>query len=528
MSQTEKGLDVPWNPVVLENRIFMLLPIVFNPESTLDAAASQGMNAFVDRLKAMPAQAFHASTGALFPQWGMPPEAPADSPLWADLPGDATDDFHRFVRQIAGVSRADADPAFARPLRVASESLFSQRKGGKPRLFTVPLTAAATRRCGRSALSLQLAAPTLYSFSSGMAVVVLEWLYVNPSHAEPVRALDVLEGNYVLSHPSRAKSQAQGGPDGPVAMTPESVVQLVQALLPALQDQAGAARLGIQSERRFLYSSLRIEPETGDNRDMLLSLFARRLARRETTDYQPSLETLAQGQFSPFANVRHVAAIEGGCTLIEAGTQQAEFLRNLIRDRVRNTYLPLAMVSLHAHFWLMTITQSLPDSTLKADLHAEKKSLESLQEKLINFRKIFHFSVASQISQHNDFHDAWQTQLRIDQQLVSLTELSNAASSMVQEKRIRQISELSGFIGGFLLGKEVLGILREKLTVSAYEWQSNLVAAVVHPDAHIQAELQQTVHSAEVWEWGVFIGAALCGFVGYWIARHFGIKGGRE
>jgi hypothetical protein len=520
MDQPKDEQRTAWNPEVLENRIFMLLPLTFDSESMLDVEASQRLNDFVNQVKSISSNAFPGTLEPFFPHMGVS----ENQKLWVDLPGDATQDFHPFVRQIASVPKngnAGKQP-FSRPLRLAEERLVSQLKGGKPRRFSLALGQAAATRCGRDSIALQLHAPSIYAFASGTAMVVLEWSYLSLSDDLPLRALDVLEGNYALSHPVRGKSKEAPPLVNCTPIDPETLVKYGVSLLPAnLASQ-------IRSDRRFLYTGLRIPSDALDTQEMEVALFARRLARRETSDYQPNPKQLSVGQLCPFSNVRHVAAIEGGCTVVEAAKSSPEFLQTLLRDRVRNTYLPLAMVSIHSYFWLLNMTQTLPDSSRTPDAYLEKKNLESLQEKLLNFRRVFHFPIASQISQHNEFHDLWQSQLQINRQLISLAELSASAASMVQEKRVKLIGYLSGGAGGLILGKEILEMVSNKLSMNTYEWQNKLLTAITNPNAPLTEEIQNAVHRAEFMEWFVFLGALFCGVAGVWIASRFDLNGRHE
>lgn len=506
-----------WNPEVLENRVFMLLPLVFNDKSMLDVKASSSLNDFVKQMKSIPPTSFTNSAGAYFPNMG----SPKSPRLWTDIPGDATQDFHPFVRQIASVSR-NATPderPFSRPLQIADEFLISQLNGGKPRQFHLALGKSATKRSGKNSLALQFHAPSMYTFASGTAILVLEWSYLKQSDSLPVRAQDVLEGNYLLSHPTRGNTKDLDPDGNNIRLDPQSLMKIAVSLIPT------ELALQIKSDRRFIYTAIRIPSDVPQKHELEVALFCRRLARRENGDYQPNPAEIVEGQISPFSNVRHVAAIEGGCTLVEAGPDSPEFLRSLLKDRVRNTYLPLALVSIHSYFWLLNMTQTLPDSAKTPNAHSEKENLRSLQERLLNFRRTFHFLIASQITQHNEFHNLWQSQLQINRQLISLTELSASAASMVQEKRVKLIGYLSGGAGGFLLGKEILEAISNKVSMNTYEWQNKLLEAILTPDLTITKKIQDAIHTAETMEWVVFLGSVLCGVIGIWIASRFDLHG---
>ena len=523
MSVASNESSTHWNPEVLENRVFMLIPVAYNSASQLDKKASKQLEECIRKqVMPVPVDQFSKAMQTRFPEMGVA----RGKHLWADLAGDSTEDFHPFIRQIASVQKEIRNNAirFAHPLQMAQEDLISQIKGGKPRRFRLKLGQNAAKRCGKEMLCFQFLAPSLYCFASGVAILVVEWQYLD-SNGGPVYASDVIEGNYAISHPARGEHKsafATGSASDEIVLSAESFIELAKSLLPAeLSDKLTAGR-------RVLYTALRVAPhETGEGENDM-ALLAHRLCHRQTFDYRPNPAQLETGQLRPFANVRHAAAIEGGCTLIEADNSAPESLRCIVRDRVRNTYLPLALVSFHAYFWLLSQTQVLPESSAAEDLHSEKEDLENLQARILNFRRIFHFPVASQISQHNEFHALWQSTLMIDRQLSMLAELSESVSHMVQEKRVKLFGYLSGGIGGLLLGRELAEIVRDKAVTNLYEWQRMMLEAQTHMSGELMASIDATVHTAELWEWITF-GGALGGFAaGIFLAWRYGLKGGHH
>lgn len=523
MSEVSNEPSTHWNPEVLENRVFMLIPVAFNSTSQLDQEACKQLEDFIRKqVISVPVDQFAGAMATKFPAMGVA----KDKQLWADLAGDSTEDFHPFIRQIASFKKEirGSGVRFAHPLQMTQGDLITQIKGGKPRRFRLKLGQAAAKRCGKETLSFQFLAPSFYCFASGMAILVLEWQYLGIAGG-PVYASDVIEGNYAISHPARSEhktSLSENSVADDVVFSVENFIDLAKSLLPPeLSDK-------LISGRRILYSALRIAPHATGDTENDVALLAHRLCHRQTFDYQPDPARLASGQMRPFANVRHAAAIEGGCTLIEADHGAPESLRGIIRDRIRNTYLPLALVSFHAYFWLLSQTQVLPDSYAAENLQSEKEDLENLQERILNFRRIFHFPIASQISHHNEFHALWQSTLMIDRQLSVLAELSESVSHMVQEKRVKLFGYLSGGIGGLLLGRELAEIVRDKAVTNLYEWQRMMLEAQTHMSGELMASIDATVHTAELWEWITF-GGALGGFAaGIFLAWRFGLKGGHH
>lgn len=525
MNDAIKEQGRAWNPEILENRVLMLLPVTFNSASKLDQFACRQLDEFIQKkIKSIPAGDLSEKIAARFPSMG----TPKTNQLWEDLPGDATEDFHPFIQQIASIPKDSqtTDIRFARPLQMAQEDLISQVKGGKPRYFQLKLGQAAAKRCGKNFLLFQFLAPSLYGFASGTAILVLEWQYLGGKNAK-VFASDIIEGNYAISHPPRNRSKPNAdvshisdGSDSEVAFEVLDFMTLAMSLLPHELSE------NISSGRRILYTALRIAPSDSPTAEADLSLLAHRIAHRQTFDYRPAPERITLGQLRPFANVRHTATIEGGCTLVEADNSAPEALKGLIRDRIRNTYLPLVLVSYHAYFWLLNQTQALPHSSASNSRHRELEHLETLQERALNFRRIFHFTSASQISQHNEFHALWQDALMIDQQLEALAALSEAAYSMVQEKRVRVFGYLSGGVGGLLLGKELIDIIRDKVTTNLYEWQRMLLEASTNPDEALLQRINETVHQAELWEWITIYGAGAGLVLGALAAWRFGLKSG--
>ncbi len=409
MTEEGKAEVEHWNPEVLENRVFMLIPVFFNDASNMDREASHRLKEFIERsAKKIPAEGFPKGLAEKFPQMSVA----KSQQFWADLDGDATEDFHPFIQQIASIPKDghSKDMCFAYPLQMAQEDLISQIKGGKPRRFQMKLGKAASKRCGKDAVSLQFRTPSLYGFSSGIAILVLEWHYLS-NNQSPVRASEVIEGNFAISHPPRGKRKASASVEsevGEVSIEVDDFVVLTHAVLPPdLADRLSASR-------RILYTALRVAPNDDEGADNDLALLVHRLAHRQTFDYMPDPSRVSAGQLCPFANVRHAASIEGGCTLVQAGAEAPDALQGFINDRLRNTYLPLALVNFHAYFWLISQTQVLPASSVSANAHVEKEELECLQERVLNFRRVFYFPVASQISRHNEFHALWQQALQID------------------------------------------------------------------------------------------------------------------
>lgn len=422
-----------------------------------------------------------------------------NKPFWKlnDGISEAIDDFYPFIKQILG-GNEDGMPVLCHRFALAQNGLLGRIKGGKPRLWSLPLNAAAQKRCGNQALSVQIDTASLYFFRTGVGILNISWNY-----GEVQDVSSILEGNYLLSHDRYGK---EGKESNPNTIGPEILREIVQNLI--------GSNLAIHADRRILYSILQVPENCGQNLDILTT----RLSHRQTTDYSPSEDQVQTTVWKPFSYLCHGASLEGGASVVHFEPKKSHFIQNFVTGTGPKIYLPLALASLHSHFWLLNRTQWLPSRSQGEGSLGEKEDLEELFEATVEYRRYFHYPIVSQISLHNRFHTLWQEALSIPERIRFQERTARDVAELLATRRSRWIGRISGAVGGFLLTHELL----EALSTSGFFFaMPGLRVWLVEIANKNPALLRPMLDRVENWEIIIFLGSVFGGLIGLYIAKNF-------
>lgn len=494
-------------PLVGEHRIHTLLPLTFGDKEKTKVKVLENWKKGVlalqieDLLERLafsePYTLSHSSAEA--------------SLAWRSLDGKglALNDFYPYVQQILGVDTYR--PLLCLPF-VLQGALLAQKKGGKKRLFSLPLKPAAQQRSGHHTLDVQLDGARLFLFRTGVAILDIFWHYETPAGALDMSAL--LEGNYYLSHDNHSHSKTESGSiakEVSSTLTPQSLRTIAEALLPNVAGQKPIVHAG----RRILYSLVSLTEPVEQN---TLRTLATWLSHRQTTDYQPTAEIAAEGLWQPFPYLCHGYAPEGGATVMFKTEQASDFVNNFVSHSGHNTYIPLFISSLHTHFWLLSQTEWIPAQRYHENSRAEKESIEQVYMQTVEFRRYFSFPTVSQLSLHNGFYRHWQEALSIPERLHFIEQTARDVADLIKARRSRLIGRLSGALGGFLVTHEVLeGLSVSGLPDSIFNLRVWVIDAPYWSPA-LRAHLVQLVQH---WELGIFFGSVLGGLLGLWVTWNF-------
>lgn len=432
--------------------------------------------------------------------------AAPDQPVWQTYPGKgvAIDDLYLFAQQILG-GAAENFPLLCAPFDLAQSALLSQRKGGKPRLWTLSLSASAQKRCGRESLTVQVDRARLYLFRTGIGILDLSWHYQGAT-----QTTEILEGNYTLSHGQYQRAAKGADASENTAMDPDTLRLLAEKLAgPLLKDSEP-----MQSDRRVLYSIVQIPEE--DSQD--LALLTTHLSHRQSTDYLPSLDMIQSTVWSPFPYLCHGASLEGGASVMRNTATASDFGKNFVAGTGANTYLPLAIATLHSHFWLLNRTQWIPARRCREGSRSEKEGVEDIFSMTVEYRRYFHYPIVSQISLHNRFYHLWQEALQIPERISFQEQTAKDVAELLSNHRTRWIGRISGAVGGFLLTHELL----EALSTSGLSFaMPDMRVWFVETANKSQIVMRPMVELVEHWELTIFLGSLLGGLLGLWLTWNF-------
>ena len=432
--------------------------------------------------------------------------AAPDQPVWQTYPGKgvAIDDLYPFAQQILG-GAAENFPLLCAPFDLAQSALLSQRKGGKPRLWTLSLSASAQKRCGRESLTVQVDRTRLYLFRTGIGILDLSWHYQGAT-----QTTEILEGNYALSHGQYQRAAKGADPSENTAMDPDTLRFLAKKLVgPLLKDSEP-----MKSERRALYSIVQIPEDDLQYLDLLTT----HLSHRQSTDYVPSLDMIQSTVWCPFPYLCHGASLEGGASVMRNIASASDFGKNFVAGTGANTYLPLAIASLHSHFWLLNRTQWIPARRCRDGSRAEKEGVEEIFAMTVEYRRYFHYPIVSQISLHNRFYRLWQEALQIPERIRFQEQTAKDVAELLSNQRARWIGRISGSVGGFLLTHELL----EALSTSGLSFaMPDMRVWFVETANKPLPVLQPMVELVEHWELIIFLGSLLGGLLGLWLTWNF-------
>ncbi|WP_248885558.1 hypothetical protein [Acidithiobacillus acidisediminis] len=439
----------------------------------------------------------------------------ANGPVWKESSGKglATEDFYPIIRQIIG-SRAEHFPLLCIPLDLAQPTMFSQRKGGKPRLWQLPIGAKAKERCRlgeHETLALQLLDARLYLFRTGIGILDLAWRYPNVKRADRI-----LEGNYVLGHARAPQIKNLDATEHDV-FGPQQLVLLAGRMIRPLVPEYDSSR----SSRNILYSILEIDADSPEPLDLLTT----RLSHRQTIDYQPAQEMIQATIWQPFPYVCHGASLEGGASVVRGEPIASDFLKGFVEGTGPKTYLPLALASFHAHFWLLNRTEWIPMERTRSGSRQEREGIEEIFETTVEYRRYFQYPVVSQISLHNRFHRLWEEALSIPERIRFQEQTAKDVAELIGARRSRWIGRLSGAVGGFLVTHEVLEAFASSGLPFAMPDMRTWFVITANKTPEV---LRPMLALVEHWEIGIFLGSLLGAALGLWSMWNFDKTIGKE
>lgn len=363
--------------------------------------------------------------------------------MWQPLGGgDALCDLEPHMQAILG-----GDAKICLAYKLATTDLVSKyhslgehegKKVTKKKNWRIQYTAAAKKRSGMSSVELQINEIRLFVFRSGVAL-----LEVTVKYQGRVTQALLLESNYALTHDHKQGECPVGTVHG------GDLRDLAAALVPTVANFRPQAIKG----RVNVYTIAKLESNPGV--DALRGL-GMRLAQRQTSDYLLLEENTQHHCLTPFSNLCHAAAVEGGASLVAMVSDQgSSFIDRFVTATGRKTYLPIYIYQLHNHYWLLNHLRGISREG-SAGGAAEDVRLDQKLESIVDFRRYFQFSQISQISAHNSFHDLWQRELKAEERFRHLNEAATTIGEHVRERRTRWVSHVTATVGGYLLGSGLM------------------------------------------------------------------------
>lgn len=265
-------------------------------------------------------------------------------------------------------------------------------------------------------------------FGTGIGMLVIEVAYPAGRKKSKARALELIqEINFDLSRANYWAGQSNLGRIGRIkelqrSSSAENTSEQTDCWVGQGLGQIAAHLLGtckidqdapkgitpVHWEKVSIFTGVRILQELDRNERVLT---ATRLARKETSDYQPRAEIMASGIYRPFRNLTHAASIEGGAILIETPAEgnQAEHVRTFVSNSMHQAYLPLMLWAMHEYLFLTELMKSTSgwiDFANTSDI--DIKRLSKFRARIYNYRFHFRFSHASAVSMHNDMFRLWR------------------------------------------------------------------------------------------------------------------------
>ena len=189
----------------------------------------------------------------------------------------------------------------------------------------------------------------------------------------------------------------------------------------------------IHWEKAAVFCGVRLDRELDDHQRTLLIT---RLARKETSDYQPRAEAAAAGIYRPFRHLTHAASIEGGAILVESPPtkQQAEHVGNFVNNSLQPAYLPLMLWAMHEYLFLTEMMKSTSGLIDFSETTEElSPQLHNFRTRIYNYRFHFRFSHASAVSMHNDMFRLWREVFELNKILKEVNTDVGEADSKYEE-----------------------------------------------------------------------------------------------
>lgn len=518
------GLNAP----VLEHRVFFFIPFTYNERSMADGSASKVMEDFVADIQHLPLQRVPQVLGNdLLQDFS---EVAPDEPVWKPKSNQAVDSLIPVFRQLVGAPGGSGEQPICEAFTLAKSQFLERTRQNIKRLFL--LTPKPARQ-------VCFGDPSLYVFLSGIGVIVLPVTY-SLGNKRQLETGDILSGNYFLTHPSVRKdkqAEKQTVASEKAFLTATSLAEFARALLPDYVSNA------ISVERYFVYSAVRFAPLDPGRSDQE-RLLAHRLAHRQNANYVPTDECIRKNKLENFDYFIHAAALEGGATLILAEDASSQFHTGMITNQISNTYLPLLVSEIHSQYWLLRQTEALsylPSGGALARIQgSDRDKLESLNRRLLNFRRFYHYPFPSRLTPHNEFHALWQSVFGIERLLQFLAETANEASEEARGRQLSIITVASGGISGLVIAQQLLAVFRDRELDNMYVWQSRLfveradllrdsMAVTGMPDwkqklQRLDAEIATTTQLAKNWEDYYFFGSLAGLVLGILLAQFFRLR----
>lgn len=249
---------------------------------------------------------------------------------------------------------------------------------------------------------------------------------------------------------------------------------------------------------------------------------AYRLSRRFTTDYALESGDIHRSVLRPFDNVFHAMATQGGALVVRS--TGAQFVESFVNATARTTYIPLALVSYHEYLYLLHLTQGCAFVPDPARPEEDKQRIRDLRYQLAKFRLYFRFSHVSDISHHNQVHDAWRRALDLDRLLQDLSLDVREADQVLdrhhheqQLRRWRLYGAAAGGLAGFIGIHEIAEAVQHAW---APDHKALLIALQGGPGA--AAAAGDAYAEAHRWHEGSVALALLAAVFFAWVAWHKG------
>ena len=417
---------------------------------------------------------------------------------------DEGQDFHPHIRDIVG-GRRQRLATFWMLDDVARRFMRSASLHGKDRdtpyvrkRLALAFSKAARRRLSARAIDTEHVIVTieairlaLFDTRHGFAMATIGFSRPN---GDKITAIELLEAQVAITRFGDVR-WVEAATLEPVAGDPFALGGLVRRL--ALGDLTRASR----SSRVVTYTYARFEtPLTVPERDF----FANHLARRYSTDYMVSPDIQGIAVVGDFETVRHAVAAEGAATIVgptDGHPRVSAFLEHYKTATFRRHYVPIALLALHEHAFLIERTSSsvVPETELKELLKIQKDS--------VFFRLCYSFSEVSYITMHNAFNRAFRQVLNLDRMHDKLTsDLAEVGAHLrtmkeAEERRLEQdrhrrfywVSVVGGSalagLTSFTITKEIIGALALHDAELA-RWAGAGVALVVTAAAAIVGHLK--------------------------------------
>ena len=344
-------------PEILEHSSYVLFPFHFPIHSS-------------QWVRQQPIEGIESLTlGNILPELKLPEQlfkrisSGADMKVWQKTTIALSGDLHGHLRRLINpIYPRDAEKDIFlghKPYEIRPE-LMNILSGDWGRLgegLEIPISKSASMRLGsdeKHYIPFWLEEIKLYLFGTGVGIIVALVRYQKPGkRQEQPEPLHIIEGNYVCGrtskqpHPLRWRQTEQ-----------EAFIldDLIRALVPALkqrQEDIQTEKIVSTWSRLFIYTSVHFAQPIEDNQKR--SELAFRLSRKYTQAYLPNEDILSKQLFSPFANIAHGFAIEGGVLLSEAAKDEQGIEIDFLKKFPQNT-----LSEVYFRFALLPISNTLP------------------------------------------------------------------------------------------------------------------------------------------------------------------------